>query len=79
MTIRELIEELECYDEKMEVRIGMVQNYGSNFAMNISEIGEHTVNQWYGEDFKALVITQGSQIGIVNYDDDDDDFDDNDE
>ena len=35
MTVRDLIDALECFDEDMEVRIGMIQNYGSNFAMNI--------------------------------------------
>ena len=35
MTVRDLIDTLEQFDEDMEVRIGMIQNYGSNFAMNI--------------------------------------------
>ena len=67
MTVRELIDELENFDEDMEVRIGMIQNYGSNFAMNISEVDEYKVKAWYGEDFNAVVITEGSQIGIVDY------------
>lgn len=67
MTVRDLIDELENFDEDMEVRIGMIQNYGSNFAMNISEVDEHKVKAWYGEDFNAVVITEGSQIGTVDY------------
>lgn len=67
MTVRDLIDELENFDEDMEVRIGMIQNYGSNFAMNISEVDEYKVKAWYGEDFNAVVITEGSQIGTVNY------------
>lgn len=67
MTVRDLIDELENFDEDMEVRIGMIQNYGSNFAMNIIEVDEHKVKAWYGEDFNAVVITEGSQIGVVDY------------
>lgn len=70
MTVRDLIEMLEEFDEDMEVRIGMVQNYGSNFAMNIiNDIAEHKINSFYGDDFKAVVLTEGNQIGTVDYDD----------
>lgn len=72
MTVRDLIEELEQFDEDMEVRIGMIQNYGSNFAMNIIDnIAEHNIRAFYGKDFKAVVITEGNQIGTVDYDDND--------
>ena len=70
MTVRDLIEELEQFDGDMEIRIGMIQNYGSNFAMNIVEdVAEHTIRSFYGGDFKAVVITEGNQIGTVDYDD----------
>lgn len=69
MTVRELIEELENFDGDMEVRIGMIQNYGSNFAMSICDnIEEHEIKSFYGEDYNAVVLTEGSQIGTVNYD-----------
>jgi hypothetical protein len=72
MKVRDLIEELENFDEDMEVRIGMIQNYGSNFAMNIIDnIAEHTINSFYGDDFKAVVITEGNQVGVVNYNNED--------
>lgn len=72
MRVRDLIEELENFDEDMEVRIGMIQNYGSNFAMNIiDDIAEHTIKSYYGKDFKAVVITEGNQVGVVDYDDED--------
>jgi hypothetical protein len=72
MTVRDLIEELEQFDEDMEVRIGMIQNYGSNFAMNIIDnIAEHNIRAFYGDDFKAVVLTEGNQVGTVDYDDDD--------
>jgi hypothetical protein len=72
MKVRDLIEELEQFDEDMEVRIGMIQNYGSNFAMNIiDDIAEHNIRAFYGKDFKAVVITEGHQVGTVDYDDND--------
>ena len=69
MTVGELISILEDFDEDMPVKIGMIQNYGSNFAMEISEVEEHTIKAWYGNDYNAVVITEGSQIGIVDYED----------
>lgn len=70
MTVRDLIDALEQFDEDMEVRIGMIQTYGSNFAMNIcNDVEEHTIRTFYGNDFQAVVITEGNQIGTVDYDD----------
>ena len=75
MKVRDLIEELEQFDEDMEVRIGMIQNYGSNFAMNIiDDIAEHKIRSFYGDDFKAVVITEGNQVGAVDYNDEDEDY-----
>ena len=72
MKVRDLIEMLEEFDEDMEVRIGMIQNYGSNFAMNIvDDIAEHKIRTFYGKDFRAVVLTEGNQIGTVDYNDDD--------
>lgn len=77
MTVRDLIEMLEEFDKDMEVRIGMIQKYGSNFAMNIvNDVAEHKIRSYYGDDFKAVVLTEGNQIGVVDYDDDYDDDDD---
>lgn len=75
MTVRDLIDVLEQFDGDMEVCIGMIQNYGSNFAMNICEdIEEHNIRSFHGNDFRAVVITEGNQIGVVNYEDDDEEF-----
>lgn len=69
MTVRDLIDMLENFDEDMQVRIGMKQDYGSDFAMDISyDVEEHTINAFYGNDYNAVVITEGSQVGTVNYD-----------
>ena len=76
MTVRDLIEMLEEFDEDMEVCIGMIQNYGSNFAMNICEdVAEYKIRAFYGADYKAVVITEGEQVGAVNYDGDDEEED----
>lgn len=77
MTVRELIEALENFDEDMEVRIGMRQKYGTDFAMRIADdIEEYEINSFWGKDYKAVVITEGSQCGSVEYDEDyrDDDW-----
>lgn len=69
MTVRYLIDVLEKFDDDTEVRIGMIQRYGSNFAMNIcDDIEEHNIRRFYGNDIKAVVLTQGEQIGTVDYD-----------
>ena len=67
MTVRELINILKNFDDDMEVRIGIQQTYGTDFAMNIREVEEYTVNAFYEEDYKAVVITEGSQCGAVDY------------
>ena len=76
MTVRDLIEMLEGFDGDMEVCIGMIQNYGSNFAMDVvDDIAEHKIRTFYGDDFRAVVLTEGHQIGTVDYDDEYDDED----
>ena len=48
----------------------MRQTYGTDFAMEIRDVEEHNVIGFYGEDYKAVVITEGCQCGTVDYDDD---------
>lgn len=74
MTVRELIDMLENFDEDMEVRIGMQQNYGTDFAMRIRDVEEYDINSFYGKDYKAVVITEGGQCGAVDYDGEHDDW-----
>ena len=63
MTVGDLKAALENYDEDMPVCIGMIQSFGSNFATELDDIDEFTVNDWeYGEE-KKVVLTQG----IVDY------------
>lgn len=67
MTVGELKSILEDYDEDLLVCIGMIQIYGSNFATELDGVDEFMVDDWeYGEE-KKVVLTQGSQIGIVEY------------
>ena len=67
MTVGELKAVLEDYDEDLPICIGMIQTYGSNFATELDDIDELTVDYWeYGEEMN-IVLTQGSQIGIVEY------------
>lgn len=71
MTVRELRNQLEGFDDDMEVVIGMRQDYGSNFAMEISGcVDEYNVTAFGDEDCRAVVITEGEQIGIVDYGED---------
>ena len=80
MTVRDLIERLEMFDEDAQVKIGMMQNYGSDFAMNIVDnVDEFNIRSFHGKDYRAVVLTQGNQCGTVDYlgdDDFEDDFDD---
>lgn len=76
MTVRELIDMLENFDGDMEVMIGMQQTYGTDFAMSIRDVEEYNVMAFYGEDYKAVVITEGGQCGAVDYDGEHDDWED---
>ena len=68
MTVREFINWLEDFDEDAEVVIGMQQTYGTNFAMEIENVSEENVNLFYEDsEDKFVVITEGSQIGSVDY------------
>lgn len=67
MTVKELMDILEDYNPEMEVCIGMQQDYGSNFAMEVQDVEEHGIRSFYGDHKTALVITQGDQTGIVDY------------
>lgn len=76
-----MIEILKTYDGDMKVKIGMRQNYGSDFAMDVDcDIAEHNIRAFCGNDYKAVVITEGSQCGTVDYGDEyEEDFDDDDD
>lgn len=70
MTVGELKELLEDFDDEMEVRIGMVQRYGTDFVYDINEVEENGVEAFYGDDYKAVMIMMGSQLGAINFNND---------
>lgn len=74
MTVGELKELLEDFDDEMEVRIGMAQRYGTDFANEIDDVEEHRIRAFYGSDYKAVVLREGSQVGAVDWDDEDLDY-----
>ncbi len=67
MTVRDLIEELENFDDDQEVVIGMQQNYGSDFAYTIYDTEELPVKDWDNEKEDMVVLTMGGQFGTVKY------------
>ena len=69
MTVGKLIEMLQYFDYDMPVIIGIEQNYGTDFATKIVDVEEHNVSAFYGDDYEAVVIKEGSQIGSVDWDD----------
>lgn len=75
MTVGELINWLNDFDEDAEVVIGMRQRYGTDFALEIEDISMENVDVW-GEDEEStkVVITEGIQIGGVCYDGEEDEY-----
>lgn len=69
MTVAELREMLEDFDDDMEVCIGMLQNYGSNFAYTVLDPEEIEVKDWDGDRKGYVVLTMGKQFGTVRYED----------
>lgn len=76
MTVKEFINWLEDFDDDAEVVIGMKQRYGINFAMEIVNVSEEEVDSWdmEEEDISCVVITEGKQIGCVEYEDEEEDW-----
>ena len=71
MTVGELKAALEDYDEDLPICIGMIQTYGSNFATELDDVDELTVDDWeYGEEKKVvnLLMNKGNEIDnkIIN-------------
>ena len=67
ITVGELKNILEDYDEDLPVCIRVIQTYGSSFVTGLDDVDDFTVDDWeYGEE-KKVFLTEGSQIGIVNY------------
>lgn len=73
LTVGEMINWLKDFDEDAQILIGMEQRYGSDFAYTIGAVDEHPLNDWDNpvekeERERVVVITLGSQIGTIDYD-----------
>ena len=65
MTVGELRNWLRDFDPDMEVRIGMYQDRGSNFAYEIDDIEVKGVSHFYDEDTNCVCLIEGGQCGII--------------
>ena len=75
MTVRDLIEVLEQYDDA-EVKIGMFQNYGTGWAVEIPEVAPYKYHDHYDrKENKVVFLIQGKQIGGISEECDIDDMD----
>jgi len=62
MTVRELIDELEFFDDDMEV---VMKPSNSMYVDGISGATDYELRSFYGEDRKVLVLTSRGQEGAV--------------
>lgn len=62
MTVADLISELECYDEDMEV---IIKGSNSMYVDSIRTTMESEVRAFYGDDWSAVVICGDEQVGAV--------------
>lgn len=62
MTVRELIEELECFDDDMEV---VMQPSNSMYVDGINGASTKELRAYYGDDRNVLVLTSSGQEGAV--------------
>lgn len=62
MTVRELIDELECFDDDMEV---VMKPSNSMYVDAISGSDTRELRSFYGENREVLVLTSDGQEGAV--------------
>ena len=62
MTVRDLIDELECFGDDMEV---VIQPSNSMYVDGINGANIKELRSFYGEDRNVLVICSSGQIGAV--------------
>ena len=65
MTVDELRNWLRDFDPDMEVRIGMYQGRGSNFAYELDDIEVKGVSHFYDEDINCVCLIEGGQCGTI--------------
>ena len=62
MTVRDLIDELENYDEDMEV---VFRGSNTMYVDSIGTTGTNEVRAFYGDDWEAVVLYADQQVGAV--------------
>ena len=62
MTARELIEELERFDDDMEI---IMQPSGSGYADTINRVNIEELRPFYGARKDVLVLQSGGQVGSI--------------
>ena len=60
MTVRDLIDELECYDEDAKV---VLKPSNSTYVDSIGGTNEGEIRSFWGNDFNAVVIYGNEQCG----------------
>ena len=63
MTVKDLICELENFDEDMEV---LIQSSNNRYADSIFGAAEKELRSFYGNDREVLVIVSSGQAGAVD-------------
>ena len=62
MTVRDLIDALECYDEDERV---LIKTCNSMYVDDVGTTDNYEVRSFYGDDFNAVVICGDSQCGAI--------------
>lgn len=62
MTVRELINELERFEDDVEV---VTKSCNSFYVDNIGEVERQNINSFWGDDCEAVVLSAYDQIGSV--------------
>ena len=62
MTVRDLIDELENYDEDLEV---VFNGNNTIYVDSIGTTGTSEVRAFYGKDWEAVVLYADQQVGAV--------------
>jgi hypothetical protein len=71
MTVGELKEYLEEFDDDQEVCIGLYQKYGCDFTFDIDSVVVNDMRHFYGRHKEDIVmIMEGCQTGTIEGKDD---------
>lgn len=62
MTVRDLIDELENYDEDMEV---VFRGSNAMYVETIGTTGTNEIKAFYGKNWEAVVLYGNQQVGAV--------------